>query len=157
MGSTRGEEQVCTHGLCRIQKCLQESCTVDCWFFLSWMFLPPWYMSTFSLHCNCFSGIKQFPEGNAGFWQSHCASASHARCLVWPFQRNEARKRGPYLRILPCDTHWSLSSFFQTNIPWKQPVRLPSTHPNTISTVLALFKRIHSNALKVFKMWQIGW
>lgn len=116
-------------------------------------FLSPWHMNPFNLHCNCFSSIEQSLEGSAGFWQSHCASVSCGRLFL-----STGVRQGRKICISGgcLDTHWGLSFLSQTNIPWKQHVSLASSHPHTISTILALFDRMHGNTLKVFKMWQIG-
>lgn len=148
--------------LCRIVKCLQESCT-DCWFSPSWVFSSPWYMRTFSLHCNHFSSIKQFPEGMEVLVSDRVCVPQFpkwVRCLVGLRFPEEQRKKGPYLRRLPYDTHWGLSFSCQTNVLEKQHVHstcIASTHHHSISTVVTLFKEwIHDNSLKVFKRWQIG-
>lgn len=126
-------------------------CTAVCWFFLSWMFLSPWYMSTFSLCCNYFSSVKQFPEG---FWQSLCLSfPREALARTFPEEQGK-EERSLSQEVGLCHTLRAFFFFFQTNIPWKQHVHLASAHPHAISTIPALFKWIHGSTLKVFKMWQ---
>lgn len=127
------------------------------------VFPSPWYMSTFSLHYNYFSSIKLFPERMEMLVSDSVTVPQFPKWSVWwdlGFQKSKARNKSPFLRRLPYDTNWGLSFSFQTNIPEKQHVHsvcLASTHRDSISTILTLFKGwMQKNSLKVFKRRQIG-